>query len=202
MGGVSGVVGTRDRFIASALELFRRQGYNGTSLSQVTKAAGSPTGSLYHHFKGGKDDLTSAVLTSAGAVYLELLVTIWDAAPDPVTAVGDVFNGAADVLEGTDFVDPCPIGTVAREIASTNDPLRVVALGTFESWIDAVRTRLVDAGLTEDAAYELAVTLVGGIEGAFVLARTARDADIARATGRRLAAAVATELAKAPVPPA
>lgn len=185
---------TRDRFITSTLELFRRQGYNATSLSQVTQAAGAPTGSLYHHFKGGKDDLAAAVVASSGSVYRELVIAIWDAAPDPVAAVADVFEGAAAVLEETDYIDPCPVGTVAREVASTNEPLRIIALGAFESWVGAVRERLLDAGMSEGAAGDLAVTLVAGIEGAFVLARTARDADLVRATGRQLAAAVAAEL--------
>ncbi len=186
---------TASRFVTATLELFRRQGYNGTSLSQVTAAAGAPTGSLYHHFKGGKDDLTVAVLASAGGTYLELLETVWEASPDPEAAVSAFFDGAADILEATDFIDPCPIGTVAREVASTNEPLRIAALDQFELWIAAVRQRLVAAGLDEATAQELAVTLVGAIEGAFVVARTARDGELVRATGRRLSQTVATELA-------
>lgn len=137
------MIGTRDRFIASTLELFRRQGYNGTSLSQVTAATGAPTGSLYHHFKGGKEELTVAVMEAAGAAYGELLVAIWDAESDPVSAVSAFFEGAAAVLEESDFIDPCPIGTVAREVASTNDVLRQAALAAFEEWIAAVRVRLL-----------------------------------------------------------
>ncbi len=188
---------TRDRLITATLELFRRQGYNGTSLSQVTKAADAPTGSLYHHFKGGKEDLAEAVLVSAGATYLELLETIWDAAPDPATAVTAFFEGAAEVLEESDFLDPCPIGTVAREVASTDEQLRLAALAQFESWIAAVDERLQAAGLAADTARELAVTLVTSIEGAFVVSRTARDADLVRVAGHRLSNAVATELAAA-----
>ena len=189
---------TRERFIASTLELFRRQGYHGTSLSQVTNAAGAPTGSLYHHFRGGKDELTAAVLESAGAVYGALLEAIWDAEPDPAAAVLAFFDGAAAVLEESDFIDPCPIGTVAREVASTNDELRRAALGPFEAWMDAVRVRLLDAGLDEVAAEEFAAGLVAAIEGGFVLSRTARDAELLRATGRRMSRALALELERAP----
>lgn len=185
---------TRDRFIASTLELFRRQGYNGTSLSQVTKAAGAPTGSLYHHFRGGKDELTAAVLESAGAVYGALLEAIWDAEPDPAAAVSAFFDGAAVVLEESDFIDPCPVGTVAREVASTNEELRKAALGPFEAWMEAVRVRLLAAGLDDVAAQEFAAALVAAIEGGFVLSRTARDAELLRATGRRMARSLAVEM--------
>ena len=188
---------TRDRFIASTLELFRRQGYNGTSLGQVTAAAGAPTGSLYHHFKGGKDELAAAVLEESGAAYGQLVEAIWDAEPDPVAAVSAVFDGAAAVLEESDFIDPCPIGTVAREVASTNDELRRAALGAFDRWISSARERLEAAGADRDTAGELAVALVAAIEGGFVISRTARDADLLRATGRRMAALVQTELGRA-----
>jgi AcrR family transcriptional regulator len=192
------VASTRDRFIASTLELFRRQGYNGTSLSQVTAAAGAPTGSLYHHFNGGKDELTVAVLEEAGVAYGQLLEAIWDAEQDPVLAISAFFEGAAVVLEESDFVDPCPIGTVAREIASSNDVLRRAALGAFDGWMAAVRVRLVAAGLEREAAEEFAIASVAAIEGGFVVSRTARDADLLRATGRRLAAALKAELDRVP----
>lgn len=176
------------------MELFRRQGYNGTSLSQVTEAAGAPTGSLYHHFKGGKDELTAAVLEESGTAYGQLLEAIWDAEPDPVAAVSAFFEGAAVVLEESDFIDPCPIGTVAREVASTNDALRQAALGAFQEWSAAVRVRLITAGIGPAEADELSVALVAAIEGGFVLGRTARDADLLRATGRRMATMLRAEL--------
>ena len=163
--------------------MFRRQGYNGTSLSQVTAAAGAPTGSLYHHFKGGKEELTVEVLQEAGIVYGQLLEAIWDAESNPVAAVSAFFEGAAVVLEESDFIDPCPIGTVAREVASTNDTVRQAALSDFEEWMAAVRVRLMTAGIRSAEATDLSVALVAAIEGGFVLGRTARDADLLRAIG-------------------
>ena len=195
------VADTRDRLITATLELFRRQGYAATSLSQVTEAAGAPAGSLYHHFKGGKEELAEAVLTSAGAIYLQLLEAIWDAEDNPVSAVATFFDAGAVLLEETDFIDPCPVGTIAREVANTNEVLRATANNAFESWIAAAQTRLVDAGLDEGAATGFAITLVAGIEGGFVLARTARNADLLRSVGHRLAGALEVELKKLPTKP-
>jgi AcrR family transcriptional regulator len=49
---------SRDRILAEALRLFGEQGYAGTSIAQIEKAAGlSPgSGALYRHFKS-KDEL-------------------------------------------------------------------------------------------------------------------------------------------------
>lgn len=175
---------TRSKLITATNELFRRQGYNGTSLKQVTAAAGAPVGSLYHHFPGGKAELARVTLETSGAVYRELFEAIWDAADDPASAISDLFEGAATLLEETDFIDPCPIGTVAREVASTDEGLRQTTDGVFKSWIAAAADRLRANGLAPSVADDLAANLVAAIEGGFVLARTARDGDVLRTCGR------------------
>ena len=175
---------TRDRFLTATNESFRRRGYNGTSLKHVTAAAQAPTGSLYHFFPGGKDELAAEVITTSGAAYRELFEAIADAAASPGDAVSDFFDGAALVLEETDFIDPCPIGTVAREVASTNEPLRAATERVFQSWIDAATTRLAAAGVAGEEARRLATTFVAALEGSFVLARAQRDANVLRETGK------------------
>jgi AcrR family transcriptional regulator len=178
------VPSTRDRLLAATNELFRRHGYNGTSLKRVTAAAAAPIGSLYHFFPGGKEELAIAVITTSGDAYRQLFELIADAATDSANAVTDFFDGAATVLEETDYIDPCPIGTIAREVASTNDPLRQAAERVFTSWIDAVASRFAAEGLQREDAEQLATTIVSALEGGFVLARTRRDSRSLRIAGR------------------
>jgi AcrR family transcriptional regulator len=177
------VTGTRDRILTATNELFRRHGYNGTSLKQVTTAAAAPTGSLYHFFPGGKDELTLAVITASGETYRQLFELIADAAIDPAAAVSDFFEAAARMLEESDFIDPCPIGTIAREVASTNDALRHGTDRVFTSWIDTATARFESHGVQHDRAQQLATTIVAALEGGFVLARARRDAEPLRAVG-------------------
>ena len=78
----------------------------------------------------------------SGAMYGELVMSVFDAAPDIVTGVRDCFAGAAAVLRATDYADACPIETVALEVASTNEPLRIATAEVFESWIVAATVRV------------------------------------------------------------
>src|SRR5260370_38489872 len=55
-----------EKTIIAAAKLLRRQGYNGTALSDILAAAGSPRGSLYFHFPNGKEEIAVAALTYAG----------------------------------------------------------------------------------------------------------------------------------------
>ncbi|MGK0444988.1 MAG: TetR/AcrR family transcriptional repressor of nem operon [Bermanella sp.] len=50
-----------NRLLDTSVELFWRQGYQGTSIRDVAKAANLTTGTLYNEF-GGKDDLYAATL--------------------------------------------------------------------------------------------------------------------------------------------
>ena len=136
----------------ASAELFQRQGYTGTGLKQIVAAADAPFGSLYHFFPGGKEQLGDEVIRMSGQFFLELFETIADAAPDFATGVGDFFDGAAQTLVDTDYADACPIATVALEVASTNETLRVATADVFESWIAAATERGEAAGLTAPRA--------------------------------------------------
>ncbi len=177
---------TRDRIIVATNELFRRHGYNGTSLSQISKAANATIGSIYHFFPGGKEALAVTVVETTGTIYRELFESIASEASDPAAAYVDFFAGAAAVLEESGYIDPCPIGTVAREVANTSEPLRIATATAFESWIGAATRHLTNAGTANEQAEQLAQVFVATVEGMFVLSRTQRSTAPLRSAGRTL----------------
>lgn len=188
------MLGTRARLVTAAAELFRRNGLNGTALKDVTAAAGATTGSLYHFFPGGKSELAAAVLTETGAAYQKLFEAIADEATGPAEAVSAFFDGAADVLAATDYIDVCPIGTVAREVASTDEAVRRAADDVFRSWARAATARFTAAGLPPGEAEQLATTVIAALEGGFVLARTRRDEEVLRTVGEQMGGLVRSAL--------
>ena len=178
---------TRQRIIAATNELFRRVGYNGAGLSEISRTSGATTGSIYHFFPGGKSELTQHVLTETGDAYRELFEMILDAEDSLADGMLAFFDGAAEVLEGDDFIDPCPIGTVAREVASTDDEVRNAASQVFAGWVDALTERLTDGQAPTDEARTTATAVIAMIEGGFILSRTHRDADLMRRMGSQAA---------------
>lgn len=177
------VTSTKERILDTTVELFRRYGYTGTGLKQIVANANAPFGSVYHFFPGGKAQLGEEVIHRSGQMYLELVLGVLDAAPDPITGVDDIFAAAAAVLRETDYVDACPIATVALEVASSNDRLRQATAEVFESWIVAAAGRLAAVGVPEDQARTLAFVIVELLEGAFVLSRAARNTEALEAAG-------------------
>jgi len=168
------MVNTRERIVAASADLFRRNGYTGTGVKQIVAAANAPFGSLYHFFPGGKAELGAETIRWSGRMYLDLINALFDPEPDLVIAVRNAFLAAGETLRETDYADACPIATIALEVASTNETLRQATDEVFVSWIDAVAERFTRAGLDATTARELAISLIGALEGAFVLCRAMR----------------------------
>ena len=177
---------TRRRIITATNELFRRHGYNGTTLSEVSAAAPATIGSIYHFFPGGKEALAVAVIDSTGVAYRELFEAIAAESDGAESTFANFFEGAVSVLIETDFIDPCPIGTVAREVASTSEPVRKAAEAAFDSWIRSASDVLVSAGIEPSHAVRLATLFVTTTEGSFVLCRTKRSTEPLDAVARLL----------------
>ncbi|QXC63196.1 TetR/AcrR family transcriptional regulator [Aquihabitans sp. G128] len=187
---------TRDRLVATTAALFLHQGFTATGVGAITAGSGVPTGSLYHHFPGGKDELAAEALRVAGAGYGLLVGAVIDEAPDLATGIRESFPAAAAMLEASGYADACPIATVALEVASTNEPLRRVTHEVFESWATALSSRLEGAGLAVDRSRELALTYLAALEGGFLLCRAARSPEAMLAVGALVADAVDAALAE------
>lgn len=99
-----------------------------------------------------------------------------------------MFDQAAEDMAGTGFTNMCPVASVAAEVAETVDELRGVTAGVFTGWPAGGTAYRIGRGLPEPTAREVAVTLIGALEGAFVLARTLRSAEPLTVAGRVLGA--------------
>ena len=193
-------VPTRDRIVYSSAELFRRQGYAGTGLKQIAQEADATLGSIYHFFPGGKEQLAEEVLRTGGRFFLALYESIAAGAPGLVSTVRDFFTGAGETLVATNFADACPIATVAGEIASTHEVLRVATADVFESWLDAVEADAAEAGIAPDRARALAVSVLALLEGAFLLSRSERSLEPMRSCGDAAVALVSAALGEVEAP--
>ena len=112
-----------------------------------------------------------------------------------------VFDGAAQTLESTDFAVACPIATVALEVASTNEQLRLATAEVFDAWIAAGAARFeADRHLGPTTPALLALTLISLLEGAFILSQSLKSTEPVRAAGVS-AVAAAPKRARAPPGP-
>jgi TetR/AcrR family transcriptional repressor of lmrAB and yxaGH operons len=192
---------TRRRIVAASTELFGRHGYTGTGIKAILAASDAPFGSLYHFFPGGKEELGAEAIRTGGAIYLALVDAFFPEGVDVVEATGTFFEAAAVMIEATDYADACPIATVALEVASVSEPMRVASAEAFGSWLSVLERRFGEAGISVVRSHELAVELFCAIEGAFLLSRTTRDPQPILIAGRACVASVRGALSDRPRAP-
>jgi AcrR family transcriptional regulator len=133
------VEATRERILMSAMKLFAQKGYGSTSVADILHEAGAHSGSLYHFFPTKQDVLIAALETYKTGIGPMLLAPAWEGVADPIERVFALLAAYRAMLEGTDCLYGCPIGSIALELHEPDPPVRALLSANFEGWVDAVR---------------------------------------------------------------
>ena len=173
---------TREEVVARVMGVVRRQGYDGASIAELSKATGLGKSSLYHHFPEGKDDMVGAVIGHLETALEASVFAPLRAPGDPNTrlrAMNDELG--AFYHEGR---EACVLAILGIGDASRSFHPRIKKI--FRAWIDAIATALRDGGLSKHEAQARAEDAVVRIEGALVLARSLGEPAIFGRTLRAL----------------
>lgn len=166
---------TRDVILDVAAQLFAKQGYHGTTLNQIIEASGSPKGSLYYYFPSKEALAIACVKLTQSRLQSKLQEQVMKF-PKPEDFMQAFVLNMADVIDqfGTDkFV---PFGFLAAaETSSVSDSLRDACQAAFAEWKDTLSNKLVETGISEDRAIEMAEVSVCLIEGAIIMSVVERS---------------------------
>jgi TetR/AcrR family transcriptional repressor of lmrAB and yxaGH operons len=163
--------------ITTALRLFRTEGYPATSWRRLVEEAGTPWGSAYHHFPGGKEELGVAAVELGSAVVRRTVRRAFERTDSPAEAVHWWFDKAGQVLVRDEFRSGCPLATITLEMTGRSSGLTAACERAFTDWHALLASLLAEHGYTNDAAAELAVTIMNNIEGALLLSRVHRSTE-------------------------
>ncbi|WP_421733518.1 TetR/AcrR family transcriptional regulator [Cellulomonas sp.] len=179
---------TRTRILDVAERLVQTRGFNGFSYADVAAELGIATPSLHYHF-ATKADLGEALIRRYAARFAAALVSIADR-PDDSRRMLDAYVALyTDVLRDQRM---CLCGMLAAEYPTLPAPMRtaVTAFYDNEAWLEQV----LDAGREQGVlrltgpSDEAARIIVGGLEGAMLVARSHGDpVRFETAAGRLLA---------------
>lgn len=177
----------RDQIIQTTCTLMELQGYHATGLNQIIKDSGSPKGSLYYYFPGGKEELTAEALNRVGQMVLNRIKINLDLVDDPAEAISSFIRNVALNVEASSYQAGGPITTVALETAASSERLREECNRIYSGWIDAFAEKLVQGGFSLEQAQALATVIIAAIEGGIILSRTGRSGDPLRQVADYLA---------------
>jgi AcrR family transcriptional regulator len=164
--------------IAAARELFAERGYAGVGTEEIVQRAGVTRGALYHHFRGGKEDLFRAVLVQLSAETTRRVVEAAGAGADPweeLVVGADAFLDACTTPEVQRIMlidGPAVLGWDVWRAADSD-----YALGVLEGALQ----NAIDAGLVSDQpARAMAHVLIGALDEAAMVVARAEDPIAAR----------------------
>jgi len=170
---------TRERILARSAQLFNRQGYYGSSLSDIMRETGLEKGGIYNHFASKEQLALEAFDYAYGLVQQRVrqaLAGKFDAI-ERLLAIVSVFQ--------MDVEDPlvpgcCPILNTAIEADDADETLRNRARVAMDDWRSTIH-RIVNKGIEREQirpgidADEVASILIATLEGATMLSNLYKD---------------------------
>ncbi|MDE1148173.1 MAG: helix-turn-helix domain containing protein [Azospirillaceae bacterium] len=164
---------TRERLLAAARELFRRDGYAATSVDRIAEAAGYSKGAVYSNFDS-KEAIFLLVLEAQGQGSLDTLLAAIDRAQD-AAAIADLLAAWADAMSasGTWSLTILEHARLAGAGAASLDRQKDILRGHWRQLGDRLLARLPGLGpglgtdaetlgaLLHEIAYAPAMTFAG-----------------------------------------
>jgi TetR/AcrR family transcriptional regulator, lmrAB and yxaGH operons repressor len=182
---------TRTRMIETAARLIQARGYHGVSLNDILSESGAPRGSLYFHFPGGKESLVLEAMRVGIEEADRVLKECLDAADNPADGVRAFFEAAAREMSDSDYAFGCPVAPIVLDTPGLDSKLAEACQAAFDHWERLYRDALIASGVEPGRAGRLARTILAGLEGALIMARSDRNAGCIREVGEEMALMIA-----------
>jgi TetR/AcrR family transcriptional regulator, lmrAB and yxaGH operons repressor len=155
----------REVVIDRLMRVFRRLGYEGASLSELSKATGLGRSSLYHYFPGGKEDMARAALEHLGEwVDVHLL--------QPLRGSGTPEERLDRIVVELDSLyasgqNACLLGTLVH--GESRHLFQAQLRASFTALITAFADLVVESGVDPSIAQQRSEDAVMKIQGALIL---------------------------------
>lgn len=171
----------RDKIIEEGLRVVHEYGYTGSSVRDISRAAGVPLGSFTNHFSSkeafGLEVLERYCLDSKAA----MRATLGDKSKSIRERLDLYFDYILDNLLGPDFRSGCLMGNFCAEVANQSDVLRARLAGILEEMRLEVLVFLLEGLESGELPAEIDAEKVCGfiycsLQGAILAAKVLRTA--------------------------
>jgi len=173
---------TEDELLQKCIEVFRRRGYNGTSMKELADACGLTKGLFYHYFPSKK-----AIMEQALANVLSYFrYACFSRVCNPELSYSQKQNMFENkLLQLFTYHDGgCIMANTVLESMHTNPEFREPVKAFFSEWRDALAVMYQDV-LSEEESREKAMASIADIEGSVIMMRLYEDSSYLRSALKR-----------------
>ena len=192
----------RERLIATAIDLFYRNGFGAIGIDRVIAAAGVTKTTFYKHFESKDDLMLAAVLRRDEWESQALQQAIRKrVGADPARQLLAMIDVMDEWFNDPNFLG-CMFINAAAEFPNPHDPVHQAAAAYKHRSHAFYRGQAIAAGADEQAATTFADCFTVLIEGALIMRQTHGRNDAARAVRPMVEQLIATYLPAAKAAPA
>jgi len=171
---------TRARILEAAGGLFRAEGYGGSGIDGLTKAAGVTNGAFYGHFRSKAEAFRAAMVAGLDEVRLAVAGL---KSQQPSGWVGQFIGYYLGPKRTCGIEQSCGLASLTADVMRADLETREVYGQEFERLVSEVTTGLAGDG-RDDEAIALLALLSGGVTIARSVADPVQSARIAAAVER------------------
>jgi TetR/AcrR family transcriptional repressor of nem operon len=174
---------TREHILDAAGRLIHLRGFHNTSVDDILRESGVGKGNLYYYFKS-KDELGYAALDrTLERIREDVLERVFATDLDPWTQLEMFLEFPMERVRRDGCTGGCPLGNLAMELSDVHEGFRTrlsQAFGQLQSKLAATleRARLQDTLRPGTDIPRLAHFILAGLEGAFMMGKLHRNADL------------------------
>lgn len=161
---------TDEQLMARIAEVFRRYGYEGASIRQLSEATGLERASLYHRFPGGKEEMALAVVARTGEWFGAHVFEPLRVLPAELS-VPRVASNLRDFYQRGELW--CVLDVLT--LGGSSDAIRAAVSRAYEAWRESFARVAREAGLPAAEAKARAQQAIVEIEGSLVISRVTGD---------------------------
>jgi Transcriptional regulator len=167
--------GLRRKVLDAAFGMFQTQGYNGTSMQDLTKAIEVTGGALHHHFPTKRSIALAVFAERVAPAVRETWIDPVRAASSFGQGIQSVFDAIISSIDARGSTSGCPLNNLAMELSLADADFRQAANAIFREWQAALAERIREtrAGrkMTKAARNDVAAFVVASYSGAMALAK-------------------------------
>ena len=163
---------SRQHLIECAAELFWKNGYSATGISEILKQTDLPKGSFYFYFKS-KDDLATAVTEYYQKILLEQFRSS-SQRNDWESFIEEIFDYLFGRATGQTFAG-CPYAVMGMETALSKPAVASVFMEGLKKFEQIFQEVLLYSGLSPDHAKILSQRMLSIYQGYLLLERISNN---------------------------
>lgn len=189
---------TRGRIVGAAASLIAEKGFKRTSVDDVIERADLSGKSHFYHYFKSKEELGLEVLGRQFESFAERgLVILREPLIHPLERLHLFIDSLVALQTERGFRVGSPFGTLATEMADLHEGFRERLVQVFDRWAAQIEALLWEARPLlnpEVDTRRLARFLIATLEGALMMSKVNRDAEMLRAIAADLKRFVSTHL--------